>query len=67
MQAGGHGLMLPYNLTHSNHRIFSLPDIATRSICADLLGNSKGIPSYGIGELFTPLNLLPRDTCPSDS
>jgi hypothetical protein len=52
MPAGGHGLMLPYNLIHSNRCIFFLPGIATQSICVDLLGILKEIPSHGIGELY---------------
>jgi hypothetical protein len=31
---------------------------ATRPICVDLLGISEEILSYGIGGLFTPLNLF---------
>ena len=46
------------SLTHSNRCIFSLPGIATQSICADLSGILKEILVYGIGGLFTPLKYL---------
>jgi hypothetical protein len=46
------------NLTHSNRCIFSLPGIATQSICAGLLGILREILPYGIGGLFAPLNLF---------
>ena len=44
--------MCPYNLTHSDRGIFSLPGRATQSICADLLGILKEILSYGNGGLY---------------
>ena len=47
-----------YNLIHSNRCTFSLPGIATQSTGADLLGTLKEILAYGIGGLFTPLNLF---------
>jgi hypothetical protein len=43
---------------YSNRCIFSLPGKATQSICTDLLGILKEILSYGIGGLFTQLNLF---------
>ena len=42
----------------ANRCIFSLPDTATQSICADLLEILTEILSYGTGGLFTPLNLF---------
>jgi hypothetical protein len=61
MQAGRHGYMGPYNLTHSKRCIFSLPGKATQSICAYLLGILKEILAYGIGGLFTPFNACPME------
>ena len=50
--------MWPYNLTHSNRCISSLPGIAIQSICVDLLRILEEILFYGIGGLFNPLNLF---------
>jgi hypothetical protein len=50
--------MCSYNLTRSKRCIFSLPGIATESICVDLWGILKEILACGIGGLPAPLNLF---------
>jgi hypothetical protein len=44
------------NLARSNRCIFSLPGIATQSICADLLEILREILSYGTGGLYARHN-----------